>query len=199
MALADKFVIITNLQFEKNEGWQQRHKIKSKNGDVWLTVPVLGSQNQLIRDVKINNLLNWQKKHKKTLQIVYAKTTEKDFLDKLLSIYDKDYDRLVDLNSSLISQVRDFLEIETPVIIDEEVSGAKHELLINVTKKHGGDVYLSGIGAKDYLDETRLAEIKKNNIEHRFVEKNLTAQYPYSTIHYLLSDGKDWVKNVIKG
>src|SRR3989338_4266927 len=113
MKQADKFVVITNLQFEKQEGWQQRQKIK------------------------------------------------------------------------------------TPVVLDEDVTGNKHELLINICKKHGADTYLSGVGAKDYLNKERLKEIEKNNIKHIYVKKNLTAMYPYSTVHYLLHEGKDWVLNVI--
>ena len=58
MQQADVFVVITNLQFEKQEGWQQRNKIAGANGDMWLTVPVLGSQNQLLKDVKINDQTN---------------------------------------------------------------------------------------------------------------------------------------------
>ena len=197
MKLADKFVIITNLQFEKQEGWQQRHKIKGPNGDIWLTVPVLGSQNQKIKDVKINNQVNWRKKHQKTIQIVYAKSKGKDLIDKINSIYDSEPERLVEVNYKAILKLKDILGIETKVVLDKEVSGNKHELIINICKKYKADTYLSGVGALDYMTEERLAELKKNNIKHKFVEKNLTSLYPYSTLHYLLSEGKEWVLNVI--
>jgi len=197
MAKADLFVIITNLQFEKQEGWQQRHKIPGPNGDIWLTVPVLGSQNQLIKEVKINQKLPWQRKHTRTLGTVYSKTKEKKALEEIIKLYQKDWKRLVDLNVSLILLLKKILDIKTPVVVDEDVSGVKHTLIINVCKSHGADIYLSGVGAKLYLDEERLEELKKNNIEHRIVEKNLTALYPYSTVHYLLAEGKDWVLNAI--
>ena len=96
MKLSDLFVIVTNLQFEKHEGWQQRHKICGPNGDIWLTVPVLGSQNQLIKGVQINNQVNWRKKHKRTLEIVYSKTKEKEALSKINSLFEKDWKRLAD-------------------------------------------------------------------------------------------------------
>lgn len=197
MKLADMFVIITNLQFEKQEGWQQRHKIKGPNGDIWLTVPVLGSQNQKIKDVKINNQVNWRKKHQKTIQMVYAKSKGKDLIDQITSIYDSEPERLVEVNYKAILKLKDILGIETKVMLDEEVSGNKHELLMNVCKKYRADTYLSGVGARDYMTEERLGELIKNNIKHKFVEKNLTSLYPYSTLHYLLSEGKEWVLNVI--
>ena len=197
MKAVDLFVIITNLQFEKQEGWQQRHKIKGPNGDIWLTVPVLGSQNQKIKDVKINNQVNWRKKHQKTIQMVYAKSKGKDLIDEINSIYSSEPERLVEVNYKAILKLKDILGIETKVVLDEKVSGSKHELIINVCKKYRADTYLSGVGAFDYMTEERLAELKKNNIKHKFVEKNLTSLYPYSTLHYLLSEGKEWVLDVI--
>lgn len=197
IAACDLFVIITNLQFEKHEGWQRRHKIKGPNGDIWLTVPVLGSQNQKIADVMINNQVDWRKKHKRTIEMVYAKSKAAEFIPKLVALYEKDWKKLVDLNVAGIFLLKEILDIKTPVVVDEKVSGAKHELLINVCKKYGANTYLSGVGAKDYLDRQKLVEIAKNNIKHQFVEGDLTAQYPYSTIHYLLAFGRKWIGNVI--
>ena len=197
MKSADKFVIITNLQFEKHEGWQQRHKIKGPNNDIWLTVPVLGSQNQKISDVKINNQINWRQKQSKTIALTYAKSKGRAFLPKILGIYEKQWERLVDINYASILIFKDILAIKTPVIIDEEVSGKGQELLINICKKYGADTYLSGVGVRLYLDERKMEELKKNRVKHKIIEKNLTAMYPYSSLHYLLTQGRDWVLNVI--
>lgn len=197
MAEADLFVIITNLQFEKQEGWQQRHKIPGPNSDIWLTVPVIGSQNQLIKEVKINSQLPWQRKHAKTLETIYSKTKEKEILEKIINIYKKNWEKLVDLNIALILLLKDSLAIKTPVVIDNETSGQKQQLLINICRKHNADTYLSGVGARHYLDKKRLQTIVKANIKHRFVTKNLTAIYPYTTVHYLLTNGRKWVSNVI--
>lgn len=195
---ADLFVIVTNLQFEKQEGWQQRHKILGPNGDIWLTVPVRGSQNQLIKDVQIHSGVNWQKKHKRTLELVYSKAKGREHLKNLTSLlYEKDWQRLVDLNVAAILALKEILGIKTPVILDEEVSGVKHNLLVNVCKKYGADTYLSGVGVKLYLGEEKLKELGEVNIKHKVVKKNLTALYPYSTVHYLLSFGKNWILDVI--
>lgn len=198
MAQVDLFVIITNLQFEKQEGWQQRHKILGPNGDIWLTVPVLGSQNQLIKEVAINNQVNWPRKHARSLKMAYTKAKGKVYLSKIISLYQKNWTRLADLNIAAILLLKKILGIKTPVLIDEETSGAKHNLLINLCKKYSAEVYLSGVGAKLYLNEAKLVQLRKENIKHQVVKKNLTATYPYSTVHYLLSEGKDWVLDVIK-
>lgn len=197
MKEVDLFVIVTNLQFEKHEGWQQRHKIATKNGDLWLTVPVLGSQNQLIKDVLIDNKTDWRQKHKRTLQMTYSKGIGNKFLNRFDLIFSKEWVRLVDFNIAVILLVKDILGITTKVVVDEDVSGVKHTLLMNICKKYGASSYVSGVGAKEYMTSERLDEMEKNGITHVYVSKNLTAVYPYSTIHYLLSKGKDFVLDVI--
>ena len=197
MSLVDDFIIISNVQFEKNEGWQQRHKIKGGHGDVWLTVPVFGTQNQLIKDVEINNSISWKRKHKKTLQHTYGKTNEQKFLDDLLAVYDKDHKRLVDLNFELISLLKDALGIRTNVILDEEVGGGKEDLLVNICKKYSADCYLSGMGAKDYMTESYFKALDKGGVEHEFIEKNKTGAYPYSIVHYILTLGIDETKKLL--
>lgn len=199
MLHADLFIIISNLQFEKNEGWQQRHKIKGPNGDIWLTVPVLGSQQQLIKDVLINNNVNWRKKHINSIKFNYSKSVGKEYVDEFSKIYEKDWNRLADISFAGIVLLRDILGIKSKLILDEEVSGTKEELLINICKKYGADTYLSGSGASTYLTDERMSKIYKNKIKHSFVNRNLTPLYPYSTVHYLLKNGKEWInKEVFK-
>lgn len=197
MKLADLFVIITNIQFEKHEGWQQRHKVKGPNNDIWLTVPVFGSQNQLIKDVLINNQVDWRRKHTRTLEMLYARSKGNKYIPKIISLYKKEWQELVDLNVSVILLLKDILQIKTPVIVDKEVSGIKHRLLIKICKKYKAETYLSGVGVRQYLNETKVKEIETQKITHKIVEKDLTASYPYSTVHYLLSEGRDWVLHVI--
>ena len=198
MLMSDIFVIITNIQFEKHEGWQQRHKIPGPSNDIWLTVPVLGSQTQLIRDVKINNSINWRKKHSRTLDLLYKNKAGNNFIKEFDDIYLKYWERLADINIAMILAIKDILQIRTPVVIDEEVSGVKHNLLINVCKKYNADTFLSGHGAKSYLSTEKLAEIEEHKLSHVYVKKDLSSMYPYSTIHYLLSEGREFVSGIIK-
>src|SRR4030042_1702147 len=197
MKAVDKFIIITNLQFEKNEGWQYRHKLSGKNGDIWLTIPTLGSQNQLIRDVRIKNGFPWSRKHKRTIQLLYTHSKEKHIISEISKLYDQNWDRLADLNVAFIKLIAAILEIKTPIIIDEKCSGKEHKLLIHLCKKYNADTYLSGVGAKLYMTKDYLDEIETSGIKHKIVDRNLTVEFPYSTVHYLLSEGRDWVNNHI--
>jgi len=197
MLQVDLFIIIGNIQFEKHEGWQRRHKIKTANGDIWLTVPVIGTQNQMIRDVRINNQSNWRRKHQQTLKFTYGKTPEQDILKRFCMLYEREWDRLIDFNTAVIMFLKKELEILTEVVVDEDVGGKKHELLINICKKYNADTYLSGMGAKNYMDKKYYDELAAHNIAHQFIEKNVTGMYPYSTIHYILSEGLTKTKSLL--
>ena len=198
MAQVDIFIVTTNLQFMRRE-WQSRAKLKMADKDLLLTVPVRGSNRQMIREVLIDKSSQWQVKHSKTLESLYHKTAQPEILNSMLSFYQESYTRLVDLNVALIFFIKDVLNIKTPVIIDEEVGGKKHELLINICDKYGADCYLSGVGGKLYMTEDYIAAINKRNIKHRFVEHNVTFEFPYSAIHYILGESLSKSCDIIKG
>ena len=69
MNYVDKFVILDNVQFNKRS-WQQRNKILSSTGPIWLSVPVFtkNNKNQLINDVEIDQMRNFYIKHLKTIK-----------------------------------------------------------------------------------------------------------------------------------
>ena len=67
----DVFVLYDDVQYDKN-GWRNRNKIKTANGPVWLTIPVLtkGKPDQKLCDIKIDNKYNWREKHIKTITVI---------------------------------------------------------------------------------------------------------------------------------
>ncbi len=197
MAHADLFVITTNIRLEKREGWQQRNKIRTQQKELWITTPIYGSQSQQIKDVQIDNQRDWRKRQARTLQLTYSKGKGNAYLPQLLSLYEKNWTRLVDFNVAIIHMLASILDIKTPLSIDEETTGVKHEIYIRICQKYKGDTFLSGLGSKNYLTPERLQDLEKHNITNTFVKKDLSA-YPYSTVHYLLSEGKDWVKHALQ-
>jgi len=72
MASADTFVILDDIQFNKN-GWQNRNKIKTAAGELILTVPVLQKFAQPLSQVRIDVKQPWQRKHWGALQSNYQK------------------------------------------------------------------------------------------------------------------------------
>lgn len=198
MQQADVFVVSSNLQFVRDKEWHRRNRVPGAHGDVWLTVPVEGGAFQVFRDVRIQNSLPWQQRHWRTLQALYAHSAGAEVLPLLEPIYTRRWERLVDLNFALITLVAEVLDIKTQLVLDEETTGRKQSVLVNVCRKYGADTYLSGAGGRLYMDETYWEALQANGIQSAFVESDFSRVYPYCALHYLLAYGVEWTKRVVR-
>ena len=205
MLQSDVFVISDNLQFERHD-FQNRNQIKTPQGTKWLTVSVKhdGNGNLMpINEIKIanHNNLPGLKRHWETLKANYVRAPYwKEYKDFFESAYQQEWTMQVDLNMHLIEGLRKFLNINTPLIKSSSLSatGQNSELIIAQCKELGADMYLSGVGAKSYLNFERFRE---EGIEVRFqdfqhpVYNQLHGEFVpnLSAVDYLLcTGGKMW-------
>lgn len=154
LAQADVFVVMDNVEFLRR-GLQHRNKIKTAQGEQWLTVPVLHRQNQMIREVNINHEFPWPRKHWGTLCTNYSPAPYFDhYAPTLKPLLFQDWESLRDLNLAMIRWVMQQLEIKVPMVnlSDLDVQGHKSQLLIDTCRAVGADTYLSGVGGKNYMD-----------------------------------------------
>ncbi len=160
----DIFVILDDVQYKKNE-WQNRNKIKTSDGVKWLTVPVHYKFGQKINEIKIDKKVFWQKDHIKTIFFNYKKSKFFDEVYPLVEKFlNKNYDFLVDVNMESIKMVLEYLDIKKKIVksSDYNVEGEKTLRLVNLCKIFNAGIYLSGKGAKEYIDEELF---KANNIK----------------------------------
>ena len=199
MAQADTFVIVTNIQFERQERWQRQNKFKNNDGgDMWLTVPILGSQNQLIKDVKVKYEQDWCKEHRRSLWMNYGESPGRNLLLGFDEIYDLRYEKLSELNIAFIKLIKDALGITTQLVVDREISGKKHEFMANICKKYGGEVYLSGNGARSYVGGEKVGELIKGGIGHKFIGKSSVDSFKYSAVHHILMEGREEIAKLLE-
>jgi len=161
---SDIFVLLDNVPFEKNY-FQNRNRIRTRDGWAWLTVPVYtsGRFSQLINEVEIIKNSNWRKKHWKTLFYSYKNAPYWERCAEFFkSLYQKEWHYLVDLNETIIRFIIGELGIKVKLVKASElnVSGRSTELLLNICKELGADVYLSGKSGREYLDEHRFKDEK---------------------------------------
>lgn len=167
MRRADVFVFLDDVQFKKNE-WQNRNRIKTQNGPAWLTVPVLHNFGQDIRQVRVNNTIDWNKKSQATLKQSYARakafSEAADFIEKLLG---QPWELLVDINLYSVRWLAERLKVGTETKLSSElgVPGHSTERLVNLCKALGAGTYLAGAGGRDYMD---MDLFKKAGIEVQF-------------------------------
>ena len=166
---SDCFVFLDTVQYKKRE-FQNRNKIRTKTGSIWLSVPVKtkGVSLQRLSDVRIDNEINWQKEHFNSLQTWYSSASHfNDYFPFFKTVYAKKWERLIDLNIYIIRFILDVLDIKTSIYLESEIK-TQHTSslrLIEICKKLKADTYLSGRGGKDYLDEFKFSE---NNINLKY-------------------------------
>jgi len=171
LMLCAEFVVVDHVQFNKKT-WQNRNRIRTAQGELLLTVPVLskGSFEQAIGQVKINNNENWQKKNWQSIFLNYKKApffgAYKDFFEDL---YSKKWEMLAELNEAIIRYIAGQLKIEKKIVKSSElgVTGQKTDLLIDLCKKLKADAYLSGAGGRTYVDD---AKMRAEGIASRYTD-----------------------------
>ena len=156
IASADVFVIFDTVQYLPKD-WMNRNKIKIKNNYLYLSVPVLdkGFLNKKIYEIKINNNLNWKKKHFKSIYINYKKAKFfKNYINFFEETYSKDWEFLSDLNSHMLSFFLKELKINVKILkaSDLNLKGKKSDLVLDMCKKLNSDTYIFGEQGESYAD-----------------------------------------------
>ena len=152
---SDIFVYFDDAQYAIRS-WDNRNKIKTPNGSMWLTVPVSDYYLKNLNEVCISNSTNWQKKHLAAIKSSYGKSPFfKNYWSDLESILNRKWEKLIELNFAIINFINSELKINTKTICSSElnVDGKSSEKLLNICKKLNGTIYRSGPMSKNYLDE----------------------------------------------
>lgn len=160
MQKADLFVSVDHVQMER-QSYQTRTSIKTGEGARVLTVPVVqDSRGERIVDKRIDNSRggrsSWSRKTLLTLKYAYQSAPHfRAHEPAVAELLGARWERLEELNHGLIDFCRGALGIRTPMIRSSalKLGGAKSDMVLNMCREVGADVYLAGAGAsKSYLD-----------------------------------------------
>ncbi|MBI2251217.1 MAG: WbqC family protein, partial [Armatimonadetes bacterium] len=173
MANCDVFVLLDNVQFKKRY-FENRNKIRTKDGWQWITIPVKvkGKYKQRINEVEIDNSINWQKKVLGTLTYNYIKAKYyNEYFDNFEKIILKKYDKLIDFNLNFINLFKEILKIETKIILASilNINEEGSDLILNISEKLGAEVYISGPDGAKYLREEEFKEKGIKIIYHHYL------------------------------
>lgn len=157
----DEFIFLEDVLYTTRD-WRNRNKIKTNDGELWITVPVKKSSQQLIYEAQIDNSFNWQHKHYKTLEMYYSKSPYYKKYEWLITHIFKErrWDKLSDLNIYTTKLIAELLNIKTKFSnsVEMQVDGKKDDKLIQICKKVNATHYLSGPSAKNYIIPEKFAE-----------------------------------------
>ena len=157
IACSDVFIYLDSVQFEKN-GWQNRQRYSTENGLKFLSLPIqqkgIVSEQKTIRDVVLaDTRAPW--KHWKTLCQRYGKCPGWLVVaPRLEAILTGEEQKLLPFCLATMQLTLEIYRVQPRIVFssDLNVEGQKSERVINLVKAVGATHYLSGEGAKEYLE-----------------------------------------------
>ena len=210
MDAVDGFVLLDHVAFDKRS-WQQRNRIKTPQGPVWLTAPVItkGLSGQPINDVMLQqDSPDFPGKMVKTIEHNYKKTPfYNDCAPGIIALLEGKHEKLCDLNTALIAHFREILGITTSLVSSSTlgIDGKKAGLLAAICTQQGANHYVSPPGAKDYIDESDEFEkagiaVSFFNYDHPVYNQPHGVFEPYmSIIDLLFNAGPESLAIIRKG
>lgn len=172
--LCDVYVHYSDVPYSKG-GFVNRVQVKTAQGIVWMTVPLLKQKlGQPICEVRINYEKDWRRKHRELLRQACARTPYKDDMLQIVdSVYEEEHATLDKLSKASIAAVCSYLELDESRrfldIRELEVGGSSSQRVLDTVLALHGDTYTTGHGAKNYLDHEifEAANVRVNYMDYR--------------------------------
>ena len=158
IAKSDICIILDNVQLS-DSGFQNRNLFLTACGQKkFLTIPIhrKNYKQNVIKELKIKNT-SWLINHMNFLRNSYGKHPFKlEILPILESYFEDQSDKLIEKIYGSMKICFQLLDIRTEIIFQSDLnydtSLRKSDLVLNILREVGATNYLSGTGAKAYLD-----------------------------------------------
>ena len=207
---ADLIIALDHVQFVTNtsRSWTHRDKIKTPQGAKWLSLSVqkapLGTA---IRDITLVAAPDWRQANLDLLRENYGKTSYfAEIFPLLEGLYAAPHEKLASMNLASLDLLEHWLDTKTPRQLSSEMSpqGSSTAMLLDLLKKVGATHYISGLGARTYLDTALLSEAGIETVWQNF--QHPIYQQPYgpfipmlSSIDALFNCGVSGTREILRG
>lgn len=155
--MVDEFILFDDMQYTRRD-WRNRNRIKTRNGPMWLTIPVevRGKYHQKIRETVVSDP-GWKPRHWDSIVHNYSRA-------KFFRVYQETFEELYlgsheqflsQINFRFLTAICNLLGIKTKLSwsMDYSLVEGQTERLIGLCKQAGGTEYVSGPAAKAYMNE----------------------------------------------
>jgi hypothetical protein len=170
-AAADLFIFLDTVQYEKN-GWQNRNRIKTRQGPRWLTVPIHAHLGMTIAEVAVDAAQPWPRRHLAAIQHAYATAPcFERYRASLAELYARDWTRLGPLAVASSEWLARAVGITTPALLASRLPVHTSDptgRLVDLCRAVGATTYLSGRDGVRYLDGRRFAEAGIAVLQQRY-------------------------------
>ncbi|MBU2699172.1 hypothetical protein Ga0466249_000251 [Sporomusaceae bacterium BoRhaA] len=205
----DLYVILDHVQYVRgtSRSWMNRDKIKTANGEKWLTLGVekapVGTP---INQIMLKKSVEWRDNNLNLLRENYRKAC---FFAEIFPYVEKMYDfkceRMMDFSLNALEILLSLLDIKVEMVLSSTLDPQykSNEMLVDILQKVQATIYLSGVGARDYYDPEPFAatniEVIWQDFKHPVYPQLYGEFIPYlSTIDMLFNCGTEQSRNIIR-
>lgn len=190
---ADLFVHYDDVQLPQGRSFCTRVQVKTNDTISWLSVPLTCDSRGLIYEALIDHSQNWKIKHANKLKESLSKAPFWEEAQRLLhSVFEKNILSLSDLNIAFIETIADYLGLKAEFQRSASLglTTKSTQRLIDICNYYKGTTYITGHGAKNYLDHP---SFEANGIDVKYMNyciapyKQKGTFTPYVTILDLIA------------
>jgi WbqC-like protein family len=209
-AAADLFVFLDTVQYVKN-GWQNRNRIKTREGPKWLTVPVRARLGTAIHDVTVDTSQPWGARHFALIENAYGSARAwRRYRDELQAFYGHPWDRLAPLAAASAEWLAGKLGVTTPTKLASQMRlpdvapADATARLVGLCRALGADTYLAGRHGALYMDVQQFnaagITVETQQYEHPIYDQEHGEFVPsLSAVDLLLNHGDEALGILCRG
>lgn len=155
----DLYIVLDHVQFVTgtSRSWTHRDKIKTPRGEKWISLSVKKAPHDTaINRIELSDTVDWASDNLNLLEANYRNAAYfTEIMPEIRRLYDNPPRLMADFNMRTIEWLMDALDTRIPFVFSSTLDpqGAKNELLVDLLTKVGANHYLSGTGARGYMDE----------------------------------------------
>lgn len=209
---ADEFIVLDNVQYSKGN-FQNRNRILVNGAGTYISVPVKLERykEKTIADMEIYSDFDvrWKTKYLKTIEYNYKHHPFfGDYFPFFEDLLGKKITGLLQFNMEIINFFAQQLQITTKIIMASSLApqGNKSDLVLDISKRAGANVYLSGAAGRNYMDLPKYyengVEVWFNDFEHPIYQQKGTDTFVshLSVLDLLMNvGGTDGKKIIMSG
>lgn len=159
IARSDIFVLMDNVQMEKGSNMYRAKVLNNNGGTSYLTIACdkQGMLNKVYNQINVSNEIKWKERQMNALKSYYFRSPYfSEVWKEMSTVYSATFSTVNEYAILSINIIKKLLNIDTPIKflseIEMEFDKKKNDLVLEICEKMNADIYLSGNGAKKYMD-----------------------------------------------
>jgi len=161
----DRFILMDEVQLTDSSP-MYRHSMLAINGESkYITIPFdkKDYKRKPYKEIRINAQIDWQKNHYNFMKENYGKSPYfEEVMSAIHPVLSKKYDFLCDVTIDSVGLLAKLFDIKTELLLMSSLNypkeSKKNQLVLDLCLSADADYYLSGKGAKKYMELTPFTE-----------------------------------------